>query len=89
MLWGKRPTKLLRRIVELEAKLIDDLLDLSRITNGKLRLQFDTLDLNELISHVCDMCRSNMREKGIRLHTDLNEAAGDVVGDSARQLRTC
>jgi PAS domain S-box-containing protein len=75
---------MIRRNVELEVKLIDDLLDISRITTGKLRLQLDRLDTNELARHVCDMCRSNLRERDVRLHVDLAEDASDVVGDSAR-----
>jgi signal transduction histidine kinase len=76
--------RMIRRNVELEAKLIDDLLDLSRITSGKLRLQFDRLGINALIRHVCEICRPNILEKGIQLHVELAEDAGDVIGDSAR-----
>ncbi len=76
--------KMMRRNVELEGKLIDDLLDLSRITTGKLRLNFGVLDINDLIKHVCEMCGSNIREKGIRLHCDLDENARPVIGDPAR-----
>ncbi|HEV8379068.1 MAG TPA: ATP-binding protein, partial [Tepidisphaeraceae bacterium] len=60
------------------------LLDLSRITSGKLLLRFEVLDLNDLVGHACDMCRSNLREKGIRLHCDMGENISAVVGDSAR-----
>ena len=76
--------KMIRLNVELETKLIDDLLDISRITSGKLRLDLDTLDINGLVQHVCAMCRSNLLEKGIRLHCDLDQSAGVVSGDSAR-----
>ena len=76
--------RMIRRNVELEVKLIDDLLDISRITSGKLRLVFDRLDINELVRQVCTTCRSNIREKGIQLHCDLDEAASEVVGDPAR-----
>ena len=48
---------MIRRNVELETKLIDDLLDLSRITSGKLRLAPQLVDLNEAVSHVCGICR--------------------------------
>jgi signal transduction histidine kinase len=75
---------MIRRNVELEARLIDDLLDLSCITSGKLRLQFDILDVNELVCHVCKMCQGNMFERGIQLHNDLDENAHAVVGDAGR-----
>jgi signal transduction histidine kinase/CheY-like chemotaxis protein len=80
----RQDVKMMRRNVELEVKLIDDLLDISRITSGKLRLQFDRLDINEIISHVCETCRPNMLEKGVHLHCDLDACADVVVGDPAR-----
>ena len=76
--------KMIRRNVELEVRLIDDLLDLSRITSGKLRLSFDVLDVNDLVRHVCEMCRPNVREKGVDLRCDLDPRAREVVGDAGR-----
>lgn len=80
----RKDVTMMRRNVELEVKLIDDLLDISRITTGKLRLQFERLDINEILTHVCETCRSNILEKGIRLHCDLDPGAGLVLGDPAR-----
>ena len=76
--------KLIRRNIELESKLIDDLLDLSRITSGKLRLQFDALDINELIRQVCDTCGPAVREKRLHLHCDLPDRGEQVLGDPGR-----
>ena len=75
---------MIRRNVELQSRLIDDLLDLSRITSGKLRLSFDVHSINDLVRHACDTCRSNLRERGIRLFCDLQADAFDVVGDGGR-----
>lgn len=75
---------MMRRNVELEVKLIDDLLDISRITSGKLQLQCDRIDISELIRHVCATCHQSILEKGIQMHCDLDTSAGDVVGDPAR-----
>jgi PAS domain S-box-containing protein len=47
---------MIRRNVELEAKLIDDLLDLSLALSGKLRLNLETVGLNEVVHHVCEIC---------------------------------
>ena len=80
----RRDAQMIRRNLELEVKLIDDLLDLSKIRNGKLGLQFELLDINELVRHVCGMCRSSIREKGIRLHCDFDKDVSHVFGDSAR-----
>jgi signal transduction histidine kinase len=80
----REDAKMIRRNLELEVKLIDDLLDLSKIKSGKFRLQFDVLDISDLMRHVCDMCLPNIRERGIRLHCDLTGNAGNVLGDAAR-----
>ncbi len=58
---------MIRRNVELEVKLIDGLLDLSRIVTGKLTLNVVAVDVNEAVSHVCTTCRPLLLEKAIRL----------------------
>jgi PAS domain S-box-containing protein len=75
---------MIRRNVELETKLIDDLLDLSRITSGKLTLQMELLDLNTAVNQVCDICRSQIQEKGIELSFDLDTGIGAVDVDASR-----
>jgi signal transduction histidine kinase/ActR/RegA family two-component response regulator len=75
---------MIRRNVELQSRLIDDLLDLSRIISGKLRLNFDTLNVNDLVRRACDTCRSNLHERGIQLYCDFNAEGFDVVGDEGR-----
>lgn len=75
---------MVRRNVELETKLIDDLLDLSRVTTGKLRLRLQSMDFNEATQHVCDICRPQISEKHIRLECDLDPEAGNVAADPAR-----
>lgn len=75
---------MIRRNVELEAKLIDDLLDLSRITSGKLNLRMARVEVNETIVHVVQICRAQVLEKRIRLELDLDNEAGRVLADSAR-----
>jgi PAS domain S-box-containing protein len=75
---------MIRRNVELETKLIDDLLDLSRITSGKLALRMEALELNTLVRHVCSICRPQMQEKEVQLHMDFDPEAGRVMADPAR-----
>jgi PAS domain S-box-containing protein len=75
---------MIRRNVELETKLIDDLLDLSRVTTGKLRLNIETVDVNQAVRHVCQTCRPSILEKGIHLHCGLPDAAQYVRADNAR-----
>ena len=78
---------MIKRNIHLETKLIDDLLDLSRITSGKIELDIEPVDLNETVRHVCGSCRSQMREKGIRLETELCDAAALIAADSAGSSR--
>lgn len=77
---------MIRRNVELEARLIDDLLDLSRVSSGKLRLQKEMLLWNEALRQACQTCRPFVFEKGIELHCELDERceAIEVEADGAR-----
>jgi PAS domain S-box-containing protein len=75
---------MIRRNVELETKLIDDLLDLSRITSSKLNLRLESLDLNAAVHQVCDICRSQIQEKGIRLIINLDQSIAAVTADASR-----
>jgi PAS domain S-box-containing protein len=75
---------MIKRNIQLETKLIDELLDLSRITSGKVELDIETVDLNETVRQVCENCRPQMREKGILLETELHDPAALTAADSAR-----
>jgi PAS domain S-box-containing protein len=75
---------MIKRNIHLETKLIDDLLDLSRITSGKVELDIEPVDLNEAVRQVCGSCSAQMREKGIRLETELCDAAALIAADSGR-----
>src|SRR5690606_33695312 len=50
---------MIKRNIELEARLIDDLLDLTRITQGKLEIHENEVELRELVKNVVGMCRSS------------------------------
>ena len=74
----------IRRNVELEARLIDDLLDLTRIARGKLQLQTETVDAHVLLRQTADMCRSDANNKRLRLELELRAARRYVLADPAR-----
>jgi signal transduction histidine kinase len=76
--------RMMRRNIELEVKLIDDLLDLSRVARGKLALSLQPVDLNEAIGHVCENCRPQLQEKSIHLQFQSDAAAGAVSADPDR-----
>lgn len=75
---------MIRRNIELEARLIDDLLDITRISRGKLALSFQTVDLVDLVEHVIGNCRVDAAAKGVelRLHRQCDRRC--VRGDAAR-----
>src|SRR6202007_1360648 len=54
----KTSLAMIRRNVELESQLIDDLLDLTRIAKDKLRLSFDIINAHGAISNVVEICRT-------------------------------
>jgi PAS domain S-box-containing protein len=76
--------EVVRRNVELEARLIDDLLDLTRITKGKLPLFLDTVDVHAVLRHTIDICQSDIRGKRIAFTAELDAANPFVRADAAR-----
>ena len=49
--------EVIRRNVELEARLIDDLLDVTRISKGKLQLSLETVNVHEILQRAYEICR--------------------------------
>lgn len=75
---------MIRRNVELEARLIDDLLDLTRISRGKLQLNLELVDAHELLSTALDICRGDIRAKSIKVVTRLEATRHGVYADPSR-----
>jgi CheY-like chemotaxis protein len=75
---------MMRHNIELEARLIDDLLDLTRIARGKLELQRGAADVHSLLTHTEQIVRSDARGKGVSVSLALEARDHVVVGDGAR-----
>ncbi|HEY2586619.1 MAG TPA: ATP-binding protein, partial [Tepidisphaeraceae bacterium] len=75
---------MIRRNVETEARLIDDLLDLTRISRGKLRLHFEVVALNDALRAVVGMLQGQIDQKAIELTVGLRARAHHVWGDPGR-----
>jgi PAS domain S-box-containing protein len=74
-----------RRNAELEARLIDDLLDLTRIERGKLDLHREVTDVLPLLAHAVEACRTpESEEKALRLVTELAADDHRVWADGSR-----
>ncbi len=76
--------QMVERNIELEARLIDDLLDLTRIAQGKIRLVSGPVDIHALISHIFETCREEFAAKDLTVETHLNATHCWVSGDGAR-----
>ncbi len=74
----------IRHNAELEARLIDDLLDLTHIVHGKLRIRLETADLHSLLRYTEEVVGNVAREKNITLAFDLAATASTVRADAAR-----
>lgn len=73
-----------RRNVELEARLIDDLLDLSRIANGRLLLQIGTHDLRGILNEAITKVESDLMAKKQVLSINVGAGPIAVSGDPVR-----
>lgn len=78
---------MIRRNVELEARLIDDLLDLTRITRGKLSLDRHSLDAHGVLQEAIATVRMDAEKKQISLAPDLRAEEHAVFGDGVRLLQ--
>ena len=76
--------QVLRRCVELEARLIDDLLDLTRIVRGKLALHCEVVDVHSLLESVIGMYRTDMNAKHIRVESKLIAQSRFASADPGR-----
>ena len=81
---SKNSLAMIRRNVELESQLIDDLLDLTRIAKDKLQLRFGPLDSHEVITNVVEICRPEAQARNLTLQLNLRAGAHHVLGDAAK-----
>jgi signal transduction histidine kinase/CheY-like chemotaxis protein len=72
------------RNADVQVQLIDDLLDLSRITTGKMRLDVRAVDMSAVLQGAIDAVRPAAEAKTIRIQPRLDSRAGQVAGDPAR-----
>ena len=62
-----------RRNVEMEARLIDDLLDLTRIERGKIELRKQRIELRTIIQQAVEVCRPDIEARGLQFGVDFGE----------------
>jgi PAS domain S-box-containing protein len=76
--------EVIERNARMQTKLIDDLLDMSRISSGKLRLDIQPLHPATFVEAAVETVRPGAAAKGIRLDVLLDPSAGPISGDPAR-----
>jgi PAS domain S-box-containing protein len=80
----QRAIQIIQRNAEAQAKLIEDLLEVSRIITGKLRIEFQPVTFHRIVDTVINSLRPAMDAKRLQLETAIDPAAGPVSGDPAR-----
>lgn len=75
---------MIRKNIELEARLIDDLLDLTRITRGKMMLRFENIDPHPLIEHTLEILRGDLHAKQIHVQATFCTPSPWVCADGVR-----
>jgi PAS domain S-box-containing protein len=73
-----------RRGIELEARLVDELLDVTRAAAGKLGLRTEWIDAHAAVRQALDACAGDLQAAGLRLELDLSAALHHVEADPAR-----
>ena len=79
----RRGLETISRNARLQAQIIDDLLDMSRIITGKIRLDLQTVDLPQILEKALDSVRPAAVAKGVRIETLINPSF-PVKGDPDR-----
>jgi signal transduction histidine kinase/CheY-like chemotaxis protein len=81
---GRRAIEIIERNTKLQAQLIEDLLDISRIITGKLRLDFRSVSIRSVLEAAADAVRPAAEGKRIRLQLDLPPPEETLRCDPAR-----
>jgi two-component system CheB/CheR fusion protein len=79
-----RPIQIISRQVQRMTRLVDDLLDVSRVTQGKISLQKERVDLSLIVRHAAEATRAVMDARQHRLEISVPDHPTFVRGDTAR-----
>jgi PAS domain S-box-containing protein len=79
-----RALDVIERNAKLQAQLIDDLLDVSRIVSGKLRMDLRPIDLRDVVEAALDAVQAAAEKRKVKVEVHLGPTAVRVVGDPER-----
>lgn len=80
----ERAVHIIQRNAEAQSKLIEDLLDVSRIITGKLRIEFQPVSFAAITDSVINSLRPGIDAKQLQLETIIDPAPCSILGDPAR-----
>jgi CheY-like chemotaxis protein len=80
----ERAVQIIERNAESQSKLIEDLLEVSRIMTGKLRIEFQPVNFAAIVDTIISSLRPAADAKHLQLETAVDPAAGPILGDPAR-----
>jgi PAS domain S-box-containing protein len=80
----ERAVQVIQRNAEAQANLIEDLLDVSRIITGKLKIESEPVSFATITESVVNSLRPAIDAKQLQLKTEIDPAAGPILGDRSR-----
>ncbi len=81
------PIEMIERQTEQLARLLDDLLDVSRITRGALEMRRDRVVISGIVEASVDACREELLQRGVDLRVSLPAEHTELVADRARLIQ--
>jgi signal transduction histidine kinase/ActR/RegA family two-component response regulator len=81
---GQEMRGIIRRQSQHMGRLIDDLLEVSRISRGKFQLRMEPVDLTQLVRRTCEDLRRHVEDSGLALDVDLASEPLWINGDPTR-----
>ncbi|XHR28624.1 MAG: ATP-binding protein [Chthoniobacteraceae bacterium] len=75
---------LIRRNVEMESKLIDDLLDVTKISRGKIELHLEVVDICTLVRNALEICQKGIDAKHLEIVTSFQAKLHHALADPTR-----
>jgi len=79
--------EIIRRNIELEARLIDDILDLTAIAKGKINLDVGTVDIHATVRGALEIFKTEIAYKKLRVHTNLAAPQHFAQADDSRLMQ--
>jgi PAS domain S-box-containing protein len=83
----KGTIEIIRRNIELEARLIDDILDLTAIAKGKINLDIGTVDIHATVRGALEIFKTDIAHKNLRIHTNLAAPQYFAQADDSRLMQ--